>query len=346
LRVFFDAYWWETGPRANASVQKEIIESWAQNFPDDEIAVALRSGSKFKNSRISAFYTDKKLHALVNYFEVPTLARKWNADVVISHNFASPSKKALSFVFIHDFLFEVKPKWFTMAENIYFRAMLPMSKKADALFTSSLDSAALISQLSRRPVHPTGLSLPTELLNASPKMPLKLLKTSNFLLTVGRLNVRKNLAATISAYLGSEKSGPNFPLVIVGQPSGKSERMSEQIKRGIADESLIFLENLEPGELAWLYLNAESLLFFSLGEGFGIPIVEAIHFGLPVRVSDIKVFRESLGDAAIYADPLSLEALVQAINCRPTPPPPKDKSIQWSSVVETIRNRAIEGLDA
>jgi glycosyltransferase involved in cell wall biosynthesis len=344
MRVLFDAYWWEGGPRANATVQGEIITAWMREYPNDDIGLALPKRSNFHSDKVTALKTSGKLHAFVNYFELPKLAKQWGADLVVTHNFTSPCSKAVSYVFIHDLLFKVKPRWFTLTENAYFRLMLPMSKNADQIFTSSADSSNLISSLTGRHVIRTGLAIPSDISNATPVKPVNALVSGKFLLTVGRLNARKNLAATIEAYLKSDKSGPLFPLVVVGQPSGKVERVSHLIEGGLASGSLIFLQDVGEGELAWLYLNAESLLFFTLGEGFGIPIIEAIHFGLPVRVSDIGVFRELLGDQAVFADPNSIDSLTQAIDCKNIDPP-TGSTFNWSDVVAHIRNQAVEALD-
>ena len=73
----------------------------------------------------------------------------------------------------------------------------------------------------------------------------------------------------------------------------------------------------------------------SLDEGFGIPVLEALHFGAPVVVSDIPVFREILGDRATFVSPLDLGAVAAAIERpgrqapRPAPVDPADLGYTW-----------------
>lgn len=70
-------------------------------------------------------------------------------------------------------------------------------------------------------------------------------------------------------------------------------------------------------QLTDLYEHAEALVFPSLMEGFGLPAIEALRVGCPVIASDIPVFHEILGDAVMYFDPRSEEAL---IHCLMNPP--------------------------
>jgi glycosyltransferase involved in cell wall biosynthesis len=59
-------------------------------------------------------------------------------------------------------------------------------------------------------------------------------------------------------------------------------------------------ENPSDGEITDLYDGAAGLLFVSLGEGFGLPLVEAANHGIPILCSDLPVFREICGDYATY----------------------------------------------
>lgn len=62
-----------------------------------------------------------------------------------------------------------------------------------------------------------------------------------------------------------------------------------------------------------MYKNATAFIYLSLYEGFGIPPLEAMSFGCPVILSDITVFREIYGDAALYVDPLDEQKVSNAI---------------------------------
>src|SRR5690606_3266779 len=67
-------------------------------------------------------------------------------------------------------------------------------------------------------------------------------------------------------------------------------------------------------ELQAIYHAASAFIYPSLGEGFGIPIIEAQMSGIPVLTSDISVMPEVAGEAAVYFDPLSPESIAESID--------------------------------
>ena len=62
-------------------------------------------------------------------------------------------------------------------------------------------------------------------------------------------------------------------------------------------------------ELQRLYRGATALVFPSLEEGFGLPILEAMHAGTPVMTSDVSAMPEVAGDAALLVDPMDTDAI-------------------------------------
>jgi len=214
-------------------------------------------------------------------------------------------------VFLHDVLFLDHPRWFTRLENIYFRLMAISSHRAKWVFTSSKSEAKRIERHLRiRDVTAVGLALMPNLAAARPQS-VSGLDVAQFVLTVGRLNVRKNLGTAISAATMSGRISEDFPLVVVGESSGKAEAYSSEVLAAIARNEVLFLGTVTDAELRWLYESAALFLFLSLDEGFGLPCLEAREFGTLSLVSDIDVFREILGDAGHYVDP-SNESLVAA----------------------------------
>jgi glycosyltransferase involved in cell wall biosynthesis len=261
------------------------------------------------------------------------------ADLTITHNFTPAVGR--SAVFVHDVMFQTSPEWFTRPERLYF-ALIPLTlPRADVVLTSSVTEARRIERCNRRvgTVHPIGLAVGSALAGADPAPPEGVAPAERFVLSVGRLNVRKNLAFTFAAALRSGALTPERPLVVVGQPQGKGIELDPSVQDAVEEGLIRFLGRIGDGELAWLYAHAELFVYLSLDEGFGLPPIEALTFGCPVLVSDIPVFRENLGDQATFVDPHDVEAAAQAFARLAASPPPRVSGAtlpDWAGVVGTM----------
>ncbi|GGR38877.1 glycosyltransferase family 4 protein [Agromyces mediolanus] len=92
---------------------------------------------------------------------------------------------------------------------------------------------------------------------------------------------------------------------------GDEER--RRLTRLAPDARIVFHDGASDEEYAELLSNATALVHASRAEGFGIPLVEAMRLGTPIVVSDIPIFREIGGDAALYFDPNDPDDLVRAV---------------------------------
>jgi glycosyltransferase involved in cell wall biosynthesis len=138
----------------------------------------------------------------------------------------------------------------------------------------------------------------------------------HYIFAVGSNEPRKNNISLIKAFvkLKTEKKLNNFKLVIASRRWYNPEfdiyiyRLNETIKRDI-----IFTGNINREELFVLYKEANMFVFLSLYEGFGIPLLEAMLYRVPVITSNIPVISEIVGDAAIKVDPLNIRSIANAI---------------------------------
>nr|WP_244962869.1 glycosyltransferase [Cryobacterium roopkundense] len=176
------------------------------------------------------------------------------------------------------------------------------------------------------------------------------LQGSRYFLTVGRLNVRKNLQHTVLAALQSGELSPQTPLVIVGEADGKLGLVDRQCRDAVTSGAVIFTGFVSEARLRWLYRNASLFLFLSLGEGFGMPPLEAAYFGAPLLVSDLPVFRETLGTRARYVDPTHITTIARAIAASTVPrqrgdafdPGELAQEHNWQTIVRAMRTIASE----
>lgn len=124
----------------------------------------------------------------------------------------------------------------------------------------------------------------------------------NYIISIGT-KIWKNTERIIGAYHLS-KFGKNLKLVVVGERKGT--KFSDE--RGVR-----FLEQMEDGDLAALLTGAEALVFPSLYEGFGVPILDAFNCEIPVVTSNLSSMTEVAGDAAVLVDPYDINSIADGI---------------------------------
>jgi alpha-1,3-rhamnosyl/mannosyltransferase len=131
-----------------------------------------------------------------------------------------------------------------------------------------------------------------------------------YALFVGTLEPRKGVDTLLAAWrrlrraAASSGTGLSLPdLVLVGGPGWMDEALARSLEVGVSEGWLHRPGYVSGAELAALYRAASLLAAPSLYEGFGLPLLEALAAGTPVVASDLPVFREVAGDAALYAPP-------------------------------------------
>ncbi len=318
MRVLYDLFWWTTGPVSGRVVARELLMAWRDRYPEDELILATRprdraSVAEAFGGELRTVAVHGRPHGMATILQYPVLARRLRVDVVFTQNFAPPG--TWSAIFVHDVMFQTNPEWFTRAERLYFWLIPRFARSADIVFTSSQNEAARIRACnpSLRRVEPVGLAVSNRLRQAVPVRPDAVPEALPFLLAVGRINIRKNLALTLDCALRSGRVRADQPLLVVASRDGRDEPLTRDVEQAVRDGRIRFLDYVSEAELAWLYANAQLFLYLSLDEGFGLPPLEALTFGCPAVVSEIPVFRELLGDHATYVDPLDADAVTTAI---------------------------------
>ena len=135
-----------------------------------------------------------------------------------------------------------------------------------------------------------------------------------YFLFVGTIQPRKNLTRVIQAFsrviLNEVK---DLKLVIVGGKGWISEEIYKLPKKLGVEKRIKFLGYVPDKDLPALYSGAIALVFPSLFEGFGLPILEAQACGCPVIISTISSMPEVAGKGAIYVDPYSVDDIVDGM---------------------------------
>lgn len=138
-------------------------------------------------------------------------------------------------------------------------------------------------------------------------------KLKPYILYVGNAHPHKNVEILIAA-MRKLRQKRSLHLVLVGNDQFFYPRLAELIKQEKADGYVSLIGSVPNSHIAGWYHFAEALVTASKMEGFGIPPLEAMSVGCPVMVSDIPVFHEVYGDAAVFFNHNSVEDIAQTID--------------------------------
>lgn len=140
------------------------------------------------------------------------------------------------------------------------------------------------------------------------------LGTRPCLLMVGTIEPRKGHQQALDAFERLWADGADIDLVVIGRPGWNVKPLSVRMRNHPeAGKRLHWLDNADDATLRRAYAAASGLLAASWAEGFGLPLIEAAHYQLPVLARDLPVFREIAGEHAWYFHADTPEALAVAV---------------------------------
>ncbi|MGB6976534.1 MAG: glycosyltransferase family 1 protein [Gammaproteobacteria bacterium] len=133
---------------------------------------------------------------------------------------------------------------------------------------------------------------------------------TGYLLFIGTLQPRKNLIRVMEAFCRLPQSfQKDHPLVIAGRVGWDCDAIIEKIKELTASKVAHWLKYVPASEIRTLYQCAGMVVYPSLCEGFGMPVLEAFASRVPLLGSNIAAITEVAGDAALLVNPLDTEAI-------------------------------------
>lgn len=254
----------------------------------------------------------------------PIALYKTGVDLVHVQYTAPPFYHKPIVVTIHDLSFEHFPQFFTPKERFFFRRTIPRTARRAA-------KVLTVSEYSRRDIIHT-YGLPPEKVVVTPNgvgsefapvrdtARLEALQKKygierEYLLSVGNLQPRKNLAQLIRAYTRLRELVEEFrgQLVIVGRKAWLYQNIVHEAHRSRYVGDVIFTDYVPEDDLPGLYSGATAFVYPSIFEGFGLPVLEAMACGTPVITSNSSALPEVVGEAGLMVDPYDEEAMARAI---------------------------------
>jgi glycosyltransferase involved in cell wall biosynthesis len=220
-------------------------------------------------------------------------------------------------VTIHDLAFLEFPALYPRQWRLMYRAALARAvRSADAIITVSRHTAEDLGRRTRvdqRKVHviPLAASLPASESDTTEVLDRLKIRTP-YLLFVGTLEPRKNLVRLVRAYRRIAGRGAPHSLVLAGPIGWRPQALLREISLE-GPGQIILTGYTKPEDLDALYRGAEALVYPSLYEGFGLPLLEAMGRGTPCLVSTSSSLPEVAGEAALPVDPRSVTGLAEAM---------------------------------
>jgi glycosyltransferase involved in cell wall biosynthesis len=246
------------------------------------------------------------------------LLRRIQPDWYVSTFFLPLVVPCRAAVLVHDLSFRAHPDYFPRGIALYMRLLTGLAiRRADHVVALSEFTRQEIVRFYPPAAGKTAVVYPGVGAEFTPEVDpadgaaLAALGVRRpYLLAVGNIHPRKNLARLLAAWEQVRDAGRQPPLLVwAGLGRWQSGELVERARAaGVHLPGFV-----APEHLPALYRQAEALAYPSLYEGFGLPPLEAMACGTPVLTSNITSLPEAVGDAAVTADPTDVDALAEGL---------------------------------
>ncbi|TYQ26988.1 glycosyltransferase family 4 protein [Pseudanabaena sp. UWO311] len=250
-------------------------------------------------------------------FQLPKIYKKLKAKILFSPIPEAPIwTECRNLVVVHDFIPLRFPKQFSPL-TYYHRYYVPqVLNQSEHIICNSQSTAKDISSFCNIP---TNKITPILLAYDSNHFYSVIEEKSNpfspypYFLYIGRHDPHKNVSRVISAF-AKLKSHHEYQLLLAGSSDDRyTPELKKQVQELGVTHQVKFLEYVPYDDLPKIISGAIALVFPSLWEGFGLPVLEAMACGTPVITSNLSSLPEVAGDAAILIDPYKVEEITDAM---------------------------------
>jgi glycosyltransferase involved in cell wall biosynthesis len=219
----------------------------------------------------------------------------------------APRPRGPSVVTLHDVLHRELPTLFSRSERAFRRLAYERAARVATRVVTVSEHARgqIVERLGIAPQHVVAIHSGVDHKRFEPTGPAQSPADGPFVLYPANLWPHKNHARLVAALARVE----GVALVLTGAPSPRLAALQDQARReGVETRHLGYVD-----DLASLYRGATALVFPSLAEGWGLPVVEAMACGCPVAASESGAVAEAAGGAALLFPPRDVAAMTAAI---------------------------------
>lgn len=309
------------------SYTKNLLEHMIHTISkEDQLIVLLRNNNPYINQttppNVVFYISPFKSQLLTEQIWIPLIKFKNKPDIIHFPAFPPSFLVSSNIIFtVHDATMWKYPETLSRKNKLY---MKPLSKrgikKAKTILTVSEYSKKELSKvfpLEASKISNTGISIDPKRSNKEDITSVKKKYNieSEFFLTVGSLEPRKNLIFLIRSFIEyvNRNQDDNVSLVITGRKAWGAEEIKEIIDDAEMQKRIILTGYINDAELDALYGKCKIFIFPSLYEGFGLPVLEALSNGAAVLSSDRSSLPEVAGEAAVYFSPEDSNDLISKI---------------------------------
>jgi glycosyltransferase involved in cell wall biosynthesis len=255
-------------------------------------------------------------------FQLRLAVRRLGVQAFYSPYFDAPVGLSVpTIVTMHDAVHFRFPHLYPVTQRLYYQGLMRIhARRAAAVVTDSLfsrDELAACLAVDRERLHVVPLGLPGSFRRPDGGADAVRLARyglpARYVLYPGGVEPRKNLARLLGGYARFRRSVPDAPGLVLTGARERYAPFGPIVQRLELGEALYFPGRVAGDDMPHLYAAASAVIYPSLYEGFGLPLLEAMAAEVPVACSNRSSLPEIGGDAAWYFDPESEEAIAAGL---------------------------------
>ncbi len=255
---------------------------------------------------------------------LPKAFLKYKTDLFFStDSYLSLSAKIPQLLTVHDLAFEYYPKGIPWLVNQYYRHYTPLyCKRADHIIAiSDQTKKDIIAHYNindeKISTIPNGVSDDFRVLTEAEIISTRkqFSRQLPYFLYVGAVHPRKNVISVLKSFEQFKIQYPDLPhlLLIVGRNAWDNSELLEYYNSMQYRNNVVWLENITREDLTAITGSATAMLYLSLYEGFGLPVLESMSSGVTVITSQNSPMEEIVQDTGLIVAPLEIQEIVSAM---------------------------------